>query len=89
MSTGHIQTPRDELKAAVVTALEKAMCEFPRIAMEVAFRGIESHAGGCWIVPKRPAGTMITAGRRHCFAQMVDIITAANAASPYAPEVKT
>lgn len=87
MSTGHIQTPRDELRAAVVAALEDAMCEFPHTAMKVAFRAIEAHAGGCWIVPKRPADTMITAGRRS-FGQVVDIIIAANAASPYAPEVK-
>ena len=78
-------TPRDELKAAVTKALEDAMCECPRIAMDVAFRAIEAHAGGIFLVPKRPTGTMITVGRR-AFQPMGDIIAAANAASPYAPE---
>ena len=87
MSTGHIQTPRDELKAAVVTALEKAMVEFPRTVTEVAFRAIEAHAGGIFLVPRHGTRAMIDAARQE-FGIVLYEINAANAASPYAPKVK-
>ena len=78
-------TPRDELKSAVMKAMEDGMVEFARTVMEIAFQTIESHAGGCVVVPRRPDHAMIAAGRR-VVGQTVGIIIAANAASPYAPE---
>ena len=36
-------TPRDELKAAVMKAMEDGMVEFARTTMEIAFQVIEAH----------------------------------------------
>ena len=58
-----------------------------RGAAEAILLCFEAHAGGIFLVPKRPTGTMITVGRR-AFEPMAAIITAANAASPYAPAMK-
>ena len=87
-------TPRDDLKAAVVAALEGAMCDFPRSMMEVAFRAIESHAGGCVVVPREQTAAMLKSisddfdAARAGNADIADIWEGSITASPYAPEEK-
>ena len=80
-------TPRDELKAAVMQAMEDGMVEFSRTVMEIAFQVIEMHNGGCVVVPRHGTRAMIDAARLE-FGIVLHEINAANAASPYAPEVK-